>query len=300
MTADVAPAASEVSVIVPAWRAAATIPRALASVAAQTAPPGEVVVVDDGSDDATLAAARAWDGRLGGVALRVVAQDHRGAGAARNRAMAEASGRIFAFLDADDEWLPDKLARSLPHLADPDIAFAAHDMIVSDGAAEATVDCARHFPGDAGAFAALFRRGFAATSTVLARREAIEAAGGFDDTLLSGQDYELWLRIAGNARWRFVVFPGALTRYHVTAGGITSHVERRRRAALIIAHRHLATLGARDPSALRTALARGAIIAYEAASAHARAGRWSDAASSCLALPGDLVRLAAEFDSGRR
>jgi glycosyltransferase involved in cell wall biosynthesis len=292
MTDNAAPAASEVSVIIPAWRAEATIGRALASIAAQTATPGEVVVVDDGSDDATLAAARQWDGRLGGATLRLHTQSHRGAGAARNRAMAESSGRIFAFLDSDDEWLPDKLARSLAHLTDSGAAFVAHDMIVSDGTVERMVSCARHCPRGDSAFAALFRRGFVATSTVLARRTAIEEAGGFDDTLLSGQDYELWLKIAGDPGRHFTVFPAALTRYHVSPGSITSHVERRRRASRIIAFRYLETLAARDRAAFRTACTRAAIIAYEAAVGHLSRREWIQAFHDMAALPGDLARIA--------
>lgn len=292
MTGDPAPSGDVVSVIVPAWRAAGTIERALASIAAQTVPPREVVVVDDGSDDGTDRVAQAFQPRMNGIALTVLRQDNLGAGAARNRAIRESSGSLLAFLDADDAWLPDKLARTLPHLADPDIAFAAHDMTVIDGTGhESLSDSARHFRAAADPYAALFRRGFVATSTVVARRAAVDAAGGFDETLRSGQDYELWLHIAGMDGWRFVVFPGALTRYHLQEGSITTVVGRRRQAALTILHRHLGVLHRRVARPLRVAIERGAVIAYEAAMGYLRAGRPVAALFPLLALPLDLARI---------
>lgn len=259
-----------VSVIIPAWRAAATIGRALASVAAQTVPPAEVVVVDDGSDDGTLDAAEACRPLLAerGIALIAERQPNQGAGAARNRAIALSSGSLLAFLDADDEWLPEKLERSLAELGSH--AFVSHDMLVVGEGGETVADCARHFPQGGDAFLALFQRGFVATSTVLARRDAVLAAGGFDPALRAAQDYDLWLKLAASGL--FHVFAGALTRYHVTPGGITGNVERRRLCSLAVLDRHRPALAGRRGG--WAALAKRAlIIQYEAASAHAARGR---------------------------
>ena len=107
---------ADVSVVIPAWQAAATIGRALASIGTQTATPGEVIVVDDGSTDGTAAAAQTAVGLLGGSPLCVLTQTNAGAGAARNRGIEAAQGRLLAFLDADDEWLPGKLERSIERL----------------------------------------------------------------------------------------------------------------------------------------------------------------------------------------
>jgi teichuronic acid biosynthesis glycosyltransferase TuaG len=104
---------ADVSVIIPAYRAAETIGRALRSVAGQTVTPREIVIVDDGSDDDTAKVARRYADLLAPSALRVVTQPNLGAGAARNRALAEATQPLVAFLDADDEWLPEKLERSV-------------------------------------------------------------------------------------------------------------------------------------------------------------------------------------------
>src|SRR5689334_16148853 len=114
----------------PAYRAAGTIARALHSIAQQTMKPRAVVVVDDGSDDGTVAAANV---PLGDIALTIITQAHAGAGAARNRALAAATTEYVAFLDADDEWLPEKLAVSLTHISRGPYTFVAHDMLVESG-----------------------------------------------------------------------------------------------------------------------------------------------------------------------
>jgi len=99
----------KISVIIPLFNKAAYIERALASVAAQTFTDYEVIVIDDGSTDGGAAvAANSRDPRV-----RVLSQPNTGPGAARNRGLAEASGEFIAFLDADDEWLPDFLLRAL-------------------------------------------------------------------------------------------------------------------------------------------------------------------------------------------
>lgn len=260
----------DVSVVMPAWRAEATIARALASIAAQTVRPREVIVVDDGSEDGTCAAAEAMADALAPTALRVFRQENAGPGAARNRAIAESSGALLAFLDADDEWLPEKLAVSLDALADPGVALVAHNLLLEDGGALSRLDCARHLPAGADAFPALFKRGFVATSSVVCRRDAVDAAGRFDESLPSGQDYELWLSIARDDPRSFALLPDYLTRYHVVPGSVTSRTELRRRCAIRIAKRHAAGLRRRAVRPLFVLYFRLAVIAIEAATAALR------------------------------
>lgn len=104
------------SALIPAYNAARTIGAAIGSVLRQTVPAQEIIVVDDGSTDDTGKIAAACDARV-----RVIRQDNRGPGAAMTLGMGQVACPIFAALDADDLWLPEKMAAQLAHLtANPD------------------------------------------------------------------------------------------------------------------------------------------------------------------------------------
>ena len=111
-----------VSVVTPAWNAAATLPATLASVLAQTRPDWELLVADDGSTDASPAIAAAWAAR--DPRIRPLPGPRQGPAAARNRAIRAARGRFLAFLDADDCWRPEKLARQLAFMEREKSAFS--------------------------------------------------------------------------------------------------------------------------------------------------------------------------------
>lgn len=117
-----------VSVIVPAYNAASTLPRALDSVVAQTVRPQEVIIVDDSSSDATADVAAQWCAahpELSACVLRL--SQNGGAGTARNAGWAQATGEFIAFLDADDAWHPRKLSVQYGWmLRHPDVALSGH------------------------------------------------------------------------------------------------------------------------------------------------------------------------------
>lgn len=111
---------AKVSVIIPVYNGAATIGRALASVFAQTFTYYEVMVINDGSTDDTAAVLSRYGDRI-----RVITQPNRGLSAARNAGVRASHGEYVAFLDDDDQWMPEKLARCVPVLdADPGCALA--------------------------------------------------------------------------------------------------------------------------------------------------------------------------------
>ena len=287
--------------IVPAYRAEATIGRALRSIADQTLPPRAVIVVDDGSPDATQAVAQSWRGRMNGVDLTVIRQDNAGAGAARNRAVAEARTTWLAFLDADDEWLPAKLERSLARISGTGATLVAHDSLEVEGGRETRLDCARRFAAAREApFVGLYRRGFIDTSTVVARRDAVLAAGGFDTTLANGQDFELWLAMLQKPEARFLVFDEVLSRYHVTPGSIMSHVDRRRDCCMTIAERYAPALRDHPGWALASLWFRVVAIHYEAANAHLARGDRAAALRSVLMAAGSLVSATGHYLTGQR
>ncbi|MFN8024904.1 MAG: glycosyltransferase family A protein [Acidimicrobiia bacterium] len=124
-----APSTPTVSVVIPAYDSDRYLPQAIRSVLAQDHVPLEILVVDDGSTDDTVMVARRF-----GSLVTVIRCEHRGIAATRNAGIAAARGEVVAFLDADDVWLPDKLARQVALLvADPDLelVFGGVEQFVS-------------------------------------------------------------------------------------------------------------------------------------------------------------------------
>ena len=122
-----------VSVVVPCFNAAPFLRESVGSALAQTRPPLEVIVVDDGSTDDSAAVASAM-----GASVRVIRQDNRGESAARNRAIDAARGDWIAFLDADDVWRPTKLERQVAAAADG--ILGVHTNYFRFGADESVID----------------------------------------------------------------------------------------------------------------------------------------------------------------
>ena len=288
-----APPPLDVSVIVPAYMAETFIARALNSIAGQTVLPREVIVVDDGSTDGTAAAAEACRGALGAVDLKIFRQDNLGAGAARNRAVREAGCTYLAFLDADDEWLPTKLEQSFAALSGETLDLVAHNYtaVAPDGT-ESHVDCHARFRNGPDAFAALYRKGYLSTSTLVTRRDLVIAAGGFDVALGNAQDFELWLTVLAANDCRFTVFDAALMRYHVTAGSVTTNTRRRLLCSLEIAHRFAPTLRGRPGGVYRNLWYRTLAIHLEAFQARRAHGDMVRAAGTLLAFLPRLVSIS--------
>ena len=258
----------------PAFRAETTVGRALLSIAAQTVKPREVIVVDDGSPDNTVEAAEACRAALGETALKIIQQENAGAGAARNRAVREAGGEYLAFLDADDEWLPEKLERSFQVLTANALSLVAHNHLSIDaGNGSTPVDCAARYREGPDPFVTLYRKGYLSTSTLITRRKLLLEAGGFDEDLRNAQDFDLWLQILQDRNHRFEVFGEALTRYHVTDDSITTNTRRRVRCGLEIALRFAPALKGRPGGIYRNLWIRIAILHVEAYRAYRDRGR---------------------------
>ena len=276
---------ADVSVIIPAYQAEDTIARALDSVLAQTALPAEIIVIDDGSQDRTRDVVSAYVAKEIACDIRLFEQKNLGAGAARNRGLVASTNTLVAFLDADDEWLPEKLARSLAVMKTEAADLVSHDYLRADGDSSVYISCAHNFSRRPDPFVDYFLRGYIATSTVVARRQLLVGAGGFDPALRAGQDYELWLSAISRSGMRHHVFAEALTRYHVTPNSITSQVELRRRTSWRTLRRHFPALKGRSRSPRIVAMMRAAIIYRQAAHAYRSAGNSLGALSALLRLP---------------
>jgi glycosyltransferase involved in cell wall biosynthesis len=247
------PAESElVSVVIPAYNAEAFVGHAIESVLGQTYAHLELIVVDDGSTDGTAAVARSYaDPRL-----RVIEKPNGGAAAARNAAIADSSGPLLAFLDADDYWYPTKLEVQVAELARrPElVAVACRVHYVSStgrvlGAMGGAVG-----PKEQQAVAEGRLGPFHVSSGTLFRREAIEAAGGFDPHLTGlrpsmVEDRGLIAEVATFGPIDCV--PDVLAAYRIHAGAVS-------------ARRYMAQCkGVRYIIASRSARSRGEQLSWE-------------------------------------
>lgn len=196
-----------VSIVVPAHNSAGYIGEALESAAKQTFSDHEIIVIDDASQDDTVATVR----RVCPRATVIVRPENGGPACSRNDGIRRAAGEWIAFLDADDVWVTRRLeiqldaARRLPDAG----MFCAPTLPC--GAAEPP---ARHTEQarrlDLDAFATFNP---VATSTVLARRSILEKEGGFDPRFRGPEDYDLWLRVAARAPVWELASPLAFYRY---------------------------------------------------------------------------------------
>ena len=207
-----------ISVVIPAYNAAACITRALDSVFEQTVVPTEVIVIDDGSRDATRDVVALYGSRV-----KFRTQENRGPGAARNHGIRLADGEWIAFLDADDSWPPNKIEKQLAFIRDPRVGIV-HCRDVSHWSVR------QKHPID---FDTLWRKNAIILSTALVRRRALEQVRGFNERreLIGVEDYNLWLRIVA-AGWQVATCPEALYRYTPAPGNLSSQTERFAKAEL--------------------------------------------------------------------
>jgi glycosyltransferase involved in cell wall biosynthesis len=237
-----------VSTVVPALNAARFITRAIDSALAQGIPESEIIVVDDGSTDDTCHIVESYRHR----GVRLVRHARRsGAAAARNTGIAAARGEYVAFLDADDEWLPEKLSRQLAVIRlDPAMTFISCRANLLDETGHDTGDIYRGAAPAEGARAwrTLLAYPCVATPSVLVRREALRAVGGFNRWMPVAEDQDMWIRLAlmGPAGH----LPDSLVRVHSTPNSLSKSQFREQAGyvlPMVIAYvernRHLLTAG---------------------------------------------------------
>jgi glycosyltransferase involved in cell wall biosynthesis len=218
-----------VTVVIPVFNASSLVGSALSSVFAQTYRDFEVVVVDDGSDDQRqlISALEEWAGRI-----IYVRQPNAGPASARNAGIARASGDLVAFLDADDEWLPEKLEKQVAYFDRYPETGLLHTGVIGD------VGQAWGLAGrPQNAFCDLYHtRFFVATLTVMIPTAVLRQVGGFDERReIHIEDWDLWLRVA--ARYPFGYLPEALA-YHRPGGYMSRQIDRTYSSQLLVMEKH--------------------------------------------------------------
>jgi glycosyltransferase involved in cell wall biosynthesis len=200
-----------VSVVIPCYNGERFLEETLISAVGQTHRPLEVIVVDDGSKDASAKLAQSF-----GPPVRVIRQPNEGESVARNRGVNEAAGDWIAFLDADDAWMPEKTARQLAALGPGDVACVSNVRFFGEANYDApkwTLPpeqmCSIEYVCELNAFI---------PSTLIVRRD-INAR--FPDWTKYGEDYVFTLEVCRRGTVAFVDEP--LTRYRIHAKGQSSH-----------------------------------------------------------------------------
>lgn len=249
----------EISIVIPNYNCLPYLPNCLASIRAQQGVDGEdinyeIIVIDDGSSDGSLDWLKAES--EGDPRLRVFAERGLGAGAARNVAVQLCRAELVAFLDADDYWYAGKLARQIAyHQENPSVvlSFSDYDHI-EEHSGDKIINCFEYWPRFRGMTrsvvqavpgyiqllrpcATLFAENVVGTSSAMIRKSAFMAVLGFDTSLKSASDWDLWLKLSQVGA---VAFTHDKTMgYLMRSGSMTGNKINRLAAMEIIIARHL-------------------------------------------------------------
>lgn len=184
-----------VTVVIPTFNRHYCVGRAIESVLAQTHPKWELIVVDDGSTDGTPERLASF-----GDAIKVIRQTNQGPSAARNAGIRAARGEFVAFLDSDDEWMPDKLERQLDLMRDSRVIVAATNWRTRDAGSRTGFDSLDftdpwvcHSPTE---FVSRQGGHHMTLPSWLVRRKALLPLGGFNPSLVLAEDNDLLFRLA--------------------------------------------------------------------------------------------------------
>ena len=202
----------KVSVIIPAYNSMNYLPETMASLFAQTFDDFEAIIVNDGSDDdiETWVAQNLKDRRV-----KLVSQDNQGAPVARNTGIANAKGEYIAFLDADDLWEATKLEKQVQILdQNPEVGlvYTWVTYINEQGTSSGRI-VKNQVEGDV--WVRIVQRNIIDCGSVpLVRHQCLETLGAFDPSLSSGQDWDLWIRIASDYQFAAIKEPLVYYRQH--------------------------------------------------------------------------------------
>lgn len=232
-----------VDVIIPAFNAARYLPAALESVAAQSFDDWRIVLVDDGSTDNTPQVVAPFLHRFG-AKLLYIRQQNRGLPAARNAAIRASNSEFLALLDADDIWLPCRLAESVLILRERPQAGLAYGLVThidADGNLLSTFHGNRSHAEGHIASHIYMKKVDLPCPTITFRRRCTEQVGLFDETMRATEDRDLWLRIAQHHEVAFI--PRVIAYYRWSANSMSTDTQRMVNAQQHFIRKHYGTIG---------------------------------------------------------
>lgn len=192
----------KLSVIIPTHNRAQLLFRALKSVWNQTVPADEVIIVDDGSTDNTAEFVHDHFPQF-----RIIAQQQKGVSAARNLGVSNAKNQWIAFLDSDDEWLPNKLAIQMEALNNQPHYLLSHTEEIWIRNGRRVNPMKKHKKHGGYIFNKCLPLCVMSPSSVIIHQDLIHKVGLFDESLPACEDYDLWLRICANHPVLFIDVP---------------------------------------------------------------------------------------------
>jgi glycosyltransferase involved in cell wall biosynthesis len=225
----------KVSVIIPTHNRAHFLRGAILSVLNQTFQDFEIIVVDDASTDNTSEVVAAFNDER----IRFLRHDtNKGGSAARNTGILNSQCDYIAFLDDDDEWLPEKLGKQMDILlaSPPDVGGVYTGYVMVDRASGRVID--QRLPTKRGDLSKdlLISNCIGGTSSVLLRKNCLQKVGLFDENLPRSQDFDLWLRIANVFLFEYV--PEPLYKYYIHENRISTNLDVLSRGLEIVAKKY--------------------------------------------------------------
>jgi glycosyltransferase involved in cell wall biosynthesis len=233
----------KVEVIIPSYNTAKYLSIAIESVISQTFEDWRILLVDDGSTDNTAEVVAPYIARLG-PKLKYIKQVNAGLPAARNTAIRNSSAELLALLDADDIWVPHRLAESVKAFAgrpDVGLSYGFNTRIDEQGNVIDTFDRGQRHAEGRIASQIYMRRVDLPCPTITFRKQCVDEVGLFDETLRATEDRDLWLRIA--QRYEVALVPEILAHYRVSGQSMSTDPERMLDAQRRFIEKHYGTSG---------------------------------------------------------
>ena len=228
-----------ISAVIPSYNRKDTIKRCIDSILKQIYPIFEIIIVDDGSDDGTLEIIH--NEFKSDKRIRIIRQNHKGAQAARNAGIREAKGEYIAFLDSDDEWLPDKLAMQVQELKkNPNAVICGDGIIQQDwlGNIPKVYDTAGYknnrigerkpfkLGGKSGyVYKEILKKSFCLFQALLTSKKNLIDVGMLDENVPSYQEWDIAIRLA--EKYEFIYIHKPLFIYHLHDGDTISKSPRK-------------------------------------------------------------------------
>ena len=241
-----------VSVIVPVYNREHLVSEAVDSILSQTYKNLEIILINDGSKDASLNVLREYERRFP-EKVRVLDQQNQGQTIARNNGIKIAQGEYIAFLDSDDLWVEKKLERQIP-LFEPGVGlvYSGTEIINEDGQTIRVEPADGNLSGNI--YPQLLMKNRMTGGTVVVTAEVLDRVGVFSTDFKAAENWDLWLRICKVSQARVVAEP--LTKYRVHSDNMSGDTQLMLNAKLKIMEKHC------DLASKDTVIARYSRLAY--------------------------------------